>query len=81
MKVTRSDAADLAYQFDKFLELVEDPDKYFKDHNKMLPESRDMKALAAALFLLGDCYLRGRGLNLNPRSKTSGMAVEGLASM
>lgn len=78
----RSDSAFLAGRIDTFLDLVQDPNAYFKRHpDAILPESFDLKIIAAALYLLVDCYLRGGGLKYHPRSKTVTEAMDALSDV
>lgn len=72
----------MATMMNTFFLLVENPDMYFAYHrDSILPESRDLKLISAALYLLGDCYLRGKGLKIHPSSKTDGLARESLFEM
>lgn len=77
--MNESDMVFLAGRVDTFIDLVQDPQGYFKRHqDTILPESLDLKMLAAAIYLLVDCYLRGKGLKYHPRSKTWVGAIKAL---
>lgn len=72
----------LANKIDTFLDLVQDPQGYFKRNpDDILPASFDHQITAMALYLLGDCYLRGKGLKLHHRSKTWESAMEALSAV
>lgn len=79
--MNKPDIIFLADRIDTFVDLVQNPQGYFKrNKDAILPESLDLKIIAAALYLLGDCYFRGKGLSLHPRSKTREIAMEALAA-
>ncbi len=77
----KADVVFLAKRMDTFVDLVQDPQSYFnRNPDAILPESLDLKITAAALYLLVDCYLRGKGLRMHPRSKTEVAAMEGMTA-
>jgi len=81
-KVNKPDMVFLTTRIDTFVELVQDPQGYFtRNPDAELPESLDLKIIAAALYLLVDCYLRGQGLKQHPRSSTRHRASEVMAAV
>lgn len=79
MKLDKADMVFLANRMDTFVDLVQDPQGYFnRNPDSGLPESLDLKISAAALYLLVDCYLRGQGLRIHPRSSTHARALEAM---
>jgi hypothetical protein len=80
--MTKADIIFLSHRFETFVDLVQDPQSYFRRHpDSILPESNDLKISAAALYLLVDCYLRGKGIIYHPASKTLGLAQEALSDI
>lgn len=81
-KLNKPDMVFLASRIDTFVDLVQDPRRYFnRNPDAILPESLDLKITAAALYLLVDCYLRGQGLRNHPRSSTQQRAMEALTAV
>ena len=82
MSVNQSDMVFLAHRMNTFIDLVQDPQDFFKRNpDAILLESFDLKITAAALYLLVDCYLSGKGLKYHPRSRTRENAMEALAEV
>jgi len=78
--MAESDMVFLAKRLETFVDLVQDPQAYFeRDRDDILPGSPDHKILAAALYLLIDCYLRGEGLKFHHASKTLVDAMDRLS--
>jgi len=76
MAIPNADTVFLAHRLDTFMDLVQDPKGYFeRNPDAILPESWDLKIISAALYLLSDCYLRGKGLKYHPASKTQVAAM------
>jgi len=82
MATEHGDIVMLAHRIDTFVEVVQDPKGYFKRNpDEILPGSLDHQITAAAFYLLGDCYLRGKGFKDHPRSKTQVEFMEALAEV
>jgi len=80
--LNHADMVFLAKRINTFVDLVQDPRGYFNRHpDVILPESLDLKITSAALYLLVDCYLRGKGLKDHPRSSTQERARDALAAV
>ena len=80
--VNKADMVFLAKRMDTFMDLVQDPQGYFsRNPDLILPESLDLKITAAALYLLVDCYLRGQGLRIHPRSSTQERAMGAITAV
>ena len=81
-KPNKPDMVFLTNKMDTFVELLQDPPGYFnRKPDPVLPESLDLKIISAALYLLVDCYLRGQGLKLHPRSITQERGMEALTTV
>lgn len=81
-KINKSDMVFLANRINTFVDLVQDPQDYFdRKPNAILPESFDLKITAAALYLLVDCYFRGQGIKIHPRSSTQERVMEMLPAV
>jgi hypothetical protein len=79
MSIPSDDIVFLSKMMEVFTELMQEPKGYFeRNPDVILPESWDLKITSAALYLLGDCYLRGKGLKYHPASKTLAAAMEAL---
>lgn len=77
-----ADMVFLANRIDTFVELVQDPQGFFKRYpDEILPGSLDHQLIAAAFYLLVDCYLRSKGLKAHPRSKTQIAFMEALTEV
>lgn len=82
MNLNHSDMVFLAKRINTFVDLAQDPQGYFnRNPDDILPESLDLKITAAALYLLVDCYLRGKGLKYHPRSSTQERAMDALTAV
>ncbi len=80
--LNHADMVFLAKRINTFVDLVQDPQDYFhRNPDAILPESLDLKITAAALYLLVDCYLRGKGLKAHPRSRTQMLFMEALSQV
>ena len=78
----KADMIFLASRINTFIDLVQDPQGYFnRNPDAILPESLDLNITSAALYLLVDCYLRGKGLNPHPRSSTRERARDALTAV
>ena len=82
MKLNKADMVFMANRINTFVDLVQDPQGYFaRPLPDGLPESFDLKVTGAALYLLVDCYLRGQGFRMHPRSKTNEIAMEAMTAV
>lgn len=81
MSIPNNDIVFLSHMMETFTELMQDPKGYFEREPGVLPESLDLKITSAALYLLGDCYLRGKGLRYHPASKTMREAIEAVSAI
>jgi hypothetical protein len=80
--INKKDSIFLAHRMETFIDLVQDPQAYLdRNQDVILPESFDLKITSAALYLLGDCYLRGRGLKMPLKSTGERGALETLNNM
>ena len=81
-KPDKPDIVFLANRINTFIDLVQDPQGFFnRVLDGMPPKSLDIMINAASLYLLVDCYLRGRGLKIHPRSSTQDEAMETLVAV
>lgn len=82
MSIDKSDMALLANRINVFVDLVQDPQDYFnRKPDAIWPDSFDGKLISAALFLLVDCYLRGQGIKMHPRSTSQELGIEMLSAV
>lgn len=80
MNIPPKDIVFMASMIETFVKLLENPERFYKESTG-LPESDDLRITSAALYFLGDCYLRGMGLKMHPASKTRVEAMEALAGL
>ena len=81
-KPNKPDIVFLASRINTFIDVVQDPQGFFnRVLDGMPPKSLDLMINAVSLYLLVDCYLRGRGLKIHPRSSTQDEAMETLVAM
>ena len=82
MAEKHSDMVFLSNRIDTFVDLVQNPKDFFnRGPENILPESFDLKVYGAALYLLVDCYLRGKGLKTHPASSTRERAFDALGAV
>lgn len=80
--LNHADTVFLATRIDNFIELVQEPQGCFRRMlDKSYPGSFDRQIIAAAFYLLGVCYCRGKGLKEHPRSKTQMVFLEVLSTV
>ncbi len=80
--MNNSDIVFLAHRMNTFICMMQDPQASFKSYREAgMPESADLQIISAALYLLFDCYMRGMGLNLHPRSKTREKAMDKITEL
>lgn len=80
--LNHADTVFLATMIDSFMELVQKPQGRLRRMlDKSHPGSFDDQILAAAFYLLGACYCRGKGLKAHPRSKTQMVFLEVLRTV
>jgi hypothetical protein len=81
----KADVIFLASKMNSFLEVVEDPKAFRKSPSDIslipIPDCFDLRILSIALLLLGDTYLRAKGLIFHPRSNTKEIFMEALTSL
>lgn len=78
----KADIGFISHRMDSFINLIESPDRFFEEAGaKEITKSRDCNLISAALFIVADSYLRGRGLKYHPSSSTQPQFMEELVAI